>query len=62
MSTKKVCKSCKIFVKGDVCPVCKGNQFSTNWRGRIHILNTEKSEIAKKIGAKEKGEYAIRVR
>ena len=62
MTTRKVCKNCKIFVKGETCPVCKGNQFSTNWRGRIHILNKEKSEIAKRIEAKEKGEYAIRVR
>ncbi len=59
---KKVCKECKIFVEGDVCPVCKGNQFSTNWQGRLHILDANKSEVAKKVGTKVHGEYAIKVR
>ena len=59
---KKVCKECKIFVEGNVCPVCKGNQFSNNWQGRLHILDVNKSVIAKKIGLTVKGEYAIKVR
>ena len=59
---KKVCKKCRIFVKGDNCPVCKGNQFSTNWQGRINILDADKSMIAEKLGIKAKGEYAIKVR
>ena len=59
---KKVCKNCKMFVTGDVCPACKRNQFTTTWRGRIVILDPEKSEIAKKIGATLPGEYAIKVR
>lgn len=59
---KKVCKNCKIFVKGDECPICKKNQFSTSWKGRIHIINEKKSEIAKRLGAELKGEYAIKVR
>jgi len=62
MAKKKVCKKCKRFVKGNECPICKGNQFSTNWQGRINVLDPEKSEIAKKIGIKEKGEYALKVR
>ncbi len=59
---KKVCKKCKIFVKGDKCPICKGNQFTTIWQGRINILDANKSMIAEKVGIKEKGEYAIKVR
>lgn len=59
---KKVCKKCKIFVEKDVCPICKGNQFTNVWKGRIIILNSEKSEIAKKLELKKDGEYAIRVR
>ncbi len=58
---KKACKSCKIFVEGDECPICKGTQFVTNWKGRLYIIDANKSEIAKKIGAKVKGEYAIKV-
>ena len=59
---KKACKKCLIFVEGSECPLCKGNQFSTNWQGRIAILDANKSTIAKKIGITVKGEYAIKVR
>ncbi|HJN56801.1 MAG: transcription elongation factor subunit Spt4 [Candidatus Woesearchaeota archaeon] len=59
---KKVCKKCKIFVDGSNCPLCKGNQFSTNWQGRLYIIDPNKSMIAEKIGAKAKGEYAIKVK
>jgi len=58
---KKVCKKCKIFVQGNVCPVCKGNQFVENWKGRIVITDPENSEIAKKLGITVKGEYAIKI-
>jgi len=59
---KKVCKKCKIFVEGTTCPVCKGNQFSTNWQGRLHILDANKSTIANKVSIQAKGEYAIKAR
>lgn len=59
---KKVCKKCKIFVEGTNCPVCKGNQFTTTWQGRLNIIDANKSVIAKKIGITVKGEYAIKVR
>ena len=57
---RKVCKKCKIFVEKDKCPLCKKNQFQTNWKGRINILDAEKSEIAQKLEIKVKGEYAIK--
>ena len=59
---RKVCKKCKLFVEGQVCPICKGNQFSENWKGRIFIADPERSEIAKKIKVAVKGEYAIKVK
>jgi len=58
---RKICKSCKVFVEGSECPLCKGNQFVTNFKGRIDVVDAEKSEIAKKIGLKTKGEYAIKI-
>ena len=59
---KKVCKKCKIFVQKNECPICKSTNLSENWKGRIVALDVENSEILKKIGIKEKGEYAIKVR
>jgi RNA polymerase subunit RPABC4/transcription elongation factor Spt4 len=59
---KKVCKKCKIFVEGETCPICKKNQFSTNWQGRIYFLDAQRSTIAHKINVDVKGEYAIKVK
>lgn len=59
---RKACTKDKIFVEGSQCPICKGSDFVTNWKGRIAILNSEKSEIAKKAGFAMNGEYAIKVR
>ncbi|MBI5065861.1 DNA-directed RNA polymerase subunit E'' [Candidatus Woesearchaeota archaeon] len=58
---KKACKKCKKFVDSGECPTCKTNNFSTNWKGRLYILDAKNSFIAKEIGINEKGEYAIKV-
>ena len=58
---KKACKQCKFMFEGDECPLCKSSQGVTNWKGRIFITNKDKSEIGKKIGITEDGEYAIKV-
>lgn len=58
---KKVCSKCKIFVEGSECPICKGNQFVSNWKGRIYIFDSKRSQIAQKIKIPIKGEYAIKV-
>ena len=51
-----------MLVEGNECPLCKTNQFSTNWQGRLYVVDPSKSVIAEKIGFKAKGEYAIKVR
>ena len=58
---KKACRKCKIPVEGTKCPVCQGSDFNENWKGRVYIIDAEKSEIAKKTNIKQKGEYAIKV-
>jgi DNA-directed RNA polymerase subunit E" len=62
MAKKKVCKSCKIFVEGEECPVCKSTNLSLNWQGRLYIVDPDKSVVALKVGLKKKGEYAIKVK
>jgi len=59
---KKACRKCKIIVEGGECPICKSSDFVTNWKGRLFIIDEQKSAIAKKIGLQAKGEYAIKVR
>jgi DNA-directed RNA polymerase subunit E" len=62
MVKKKACKKCKLFVDGDICPSCKSTQFTTNFQGRIFILDPKASTIAEKMGIDAKGEYAIKIR
>lgn len=59
---KKVCKKCRIFVEGEECPLCNSRDFSTNWQGRINVIDANKSIAAKKAGITVKGEYAIKTR
>ena len=59
---RKACKKCRIFVEGNTCQICNGNEFTDNWKGRIYILDNEKSEIAEKLDIKVKGEFAIKIR
>ena len=61
MSKKKACKRCKFFFEGEECPNCKTTQTVTNWKGRIFIVDSKNSDIAKKIGVEKEGEYAIKV-
>jgi DNA-directed RNA polymerase subunit E" len=62
MTSEKVCKKCKIIVAGKVCPICKGQEFTTNWRGLVVIIDPEKSDIAKQLNIDIPGEYALKVR
>ncbi|MFA5141383.1 MAG: transcription elongation factor subunit Spt4 [Candidatus Woesearchaeota archaeon] len=62
MSKKKICKTCKLFVDGDKCPICNNSNFASAFNGRMYILDPNRSEIAKKIGIKAKGEYAIKIK
>jgi len=51
-----------MFVEKDKCPNDKSDKFTDNWKGRIVIIDANKSEIAKKVSIKNKGEYAIKIR
>ena len=58
----KACKKCRLIVEGDVCPNCQqAGELSKSWMGYIFIMDT-KSEIAKKIGAKAPGKFALKIK
>jgi DNA-directed RNA polymerase subunit E" len=58
----KACRNCRYIIeKGKTCPACSSTSFTTFWRGYTIIINPEKSEIAKKIGATMPGKYALRL-
>jgi len=59
---KKLCKRCKLFFEHEQCPRCHSIDLATSVQGRITVLDANKSEIAKKGGYSETGEYAIKCR
>jgi len=59
---KKLCKRCKLFFEDDKCPRCHSIDLATSIQGKINILDANKSEVAKKAGYAEDGEYAIKCR
>ncbi len=62
MSKKNLCKRDKLFFEGETCPRCHSADFATSFQGRIYVLDASKSEVAKKAGYNENGEYAIKCR
>lgn len=62
-SKEKACKICKtIYEDGDKCPNCESKESTDSFKGRIVVLDAEKSEIASKINIKSNGNFAIKTR
>lgn len=62
MVKQKACKICNKIYEGDKCPICESKESTEGFKGRIVVLNPEKSEIAQKLKLKHKGEFAIKTR
>ncbi len=63
MAADKACRNCRIVVEGNICPICNNADFLTRtWEGHIEIINPDDSEVAKAIGAKVKGKYALKIK
>ncbi|MBM3234397.1 DNA-directed RNA polymerase subunit E'' [Candidatus Pacearchaeota archaeon] len=59
---KKACKICKKIYEGDKCPECGSQEYVSEFKGRVMILDSENSEVAKKLNIKKKGLYAIKTK
>jgi len=56
------CRSCKfINIDTQVCKNCGSSELTKEWYGYIIVIDPEKSEIAKRLGIKIPGKYALRV-
>ncbi len=63
MVKAKACKICnKIYETGDKCPSCGAKEHTESFKGRIYVFDPKKSEIAKKLEIKDKGNFAIKTR
>jgi DNA-directed RNA polymerase subunit E" len=60
--SKKACRECHLISRGNVCPKCKASNLSDDFAGLLIIFDPDNSEIARRVDAKEKGRYALRVR
>ena len=56
------CKECHLILEDKSCPRCPDSEVSREWQGFVEILNPEKSELAKEMGIRTPGRYALRVR
>jgi DNA-directed RNA polymerase subunit E" len=60
----KACVKCKLLVplSVDLCPLCRGTAFSTDWSGCVSIIDPEGSKVAQLLNITKPGRYALRVR
>ena len=58
----RACRNCKSVTEENVCPVCKGTEFSDDYSGILVVLDPENSILAQKLEAKEPGTYALKIR
>jgi len=56
------CKECHLILEEKTCPIHPDLEASREWQGYVEILNPEKSVIAKEMGIRTAGRYALRVR
>ncbi len=57
---EKACRTDRLIIsQGDTCPICGQSNLTSKWSGYMVILNVEKSELAKKMGLKINGSYAL---
>jgi DNA-directed RNA polymerase subunit E" len=61
MAKEKACKTCKLIYEGDSCPYCGKKETSDNFKGKVEIVNPEKSDLASHLKIHKKGLYAIKL-
>ncbi len=60
--SEKACKRCRLITTGSICPECKTATLTAEWTGFVVVLDPGGSEIAKKLGIRKPGKYAIEIR
>ena len=61
MAKEKACRNCNLIYDGNTCPNCGKKETSDVFKGKVEIINSEKSQIAKELKINKNGHYAIRV-
>ncbi len=58
---EKACKNCRLIYEGDNCPSCGKKEVSDSFKGKIEIIDPEKSDMSQKLKVTKKGVYAIKL-
>lgn len=58
---EKICRVCKRVVSGNECDNCGSTNLTTRSSGLIIVIDPERSEIAKELGLKKAGSYAVKI-
>ena len=59
---ERACRDCKMITTKSRCPNCGSDRLSKDFTGMIIILDPEGSEVARIMGIRKPGAYALRVR
>nr|HDO81463.1 DNA-directed RNA polymerase, subunit E'' [Candidatus Bathyarchaeota archaeon] len=59
---ERACRTCKLLVRGQMCPECKSYSLSDDYGGLLIVFDPEGSQIARRLDIKKKGKYALKVR
>ena len=62
MAKSRACKICNTIKKKKKCTKCDSKEHTESFKGRIVVINPEKSEIAQRLKLKDKGNLAIKTR
>ncbi|MBD3207615.1 DNA-directed RNA polymerase subunit E'' [Candidatus Bathyarchaeota archaeon] len=58
----KACRTCRHITNENICPICKGTEFSEDYTGVLIVLDPDNSILAEKLEVEEAGKYALKVR
>jgi RNA polymerase subunit RPABC4/transcription elongation factor Spt4 len=59
---EKACLNCKTIYFGDKCTNCGETPATETFKGRMHVFDAEKSEIAENLKINTNGEFAIKLK
>lgn len=59
---EKACLNCRAIYYGNKCTNCGETPSSDSFKGRVHVFNPEKSEIAYNMKLNNKGEFTIKTK
>ena len=61
MVRELACRKCKCVTVTKICGNCKSTDLSPDWSSSVLVVDPENSVVAKSLGIKAKGKFALRV-